>query len=456
MISAAHQLCQKLSPEFVYQGIHKLINRLIRLLNRILLNESYLQLRIGVSVGLISTLYILFFRYVSRSPELTGQSVSFFELRYFWIIPSLVPLVLITDYIVLLCRGAAQISIFVAFGLAFYFIPEMTSYESFIYHPLLIRVSMFFVLSSHMFFLFACRSLKVSTRLMIFFLLEMGLIIFFTKFGQEHFLESFWVIQPYRYIFIFSVLSAESSNHIGFKFLNLRFFTYLLSPTNFITPLPLQFKQWHFRGERHRLKAKAMFYLLLGLVALMGTAVMQLLKHKVFYLHHGSYLAWFLGGGFNYLYFFLFSYSNITIPTALFWWFGIEVPEAYDLPLLATNPQDRWRRWNFHFYDWYFRFIFFPIYKSTRSQFLGVMTVFGATLFIHLGGYNHELLGAVFTNNLSRTYLKKMAFFMGHGLLVYIGMRFTRWFPAGDKLSGWLSVIGMFVIMSFLHYILML
>jgi hypothetical protein len=456
MIIAMHQRFQKFTPDFVYQLIHKFLKKITDLLSRLLLTEKYLHFRLGVGVAFISTLYILFYFYVSKATALSRHGVTFFELRYFWIIPCLVPIILVTDYLVLLCRGSTQASILICFVLAFFFIPNMTAYESFGYYPLLIRVSMFFVLSAHMLILITTRSLTISTRLMIFFLLELGLIVYFTKFGQEPFLESFWVVQPYRYVFLFSILSAEATNHVGLGFLNRRFFTYIFNPTNFITPIPIQYRQWNFNGERHRFKSKALLYLVLGLLALLGTAYMQTHKHYMSYVHHGSWIAWIFGGGFNYIYFFLFSYSNITIPTALFWWFGFDVPDAYDLPLLAGSPQDRWRRWNFYFYDWYFRFIFFPVFKITRSQFLAIMTVFGATLFIHLGGYNHELVTAVVSNSLSRAYLKKMAFFMGHGLLVYLGIRLARFFPSAHKLSGWVSVIGMFVIMSYLHYILML
>jgi hypothetical protein len=192
----------KFTPDVVYQLIHRILKNLTDLIARIILKRKFLHLRLGVTAMILSALFLSFYFLVTLNSEMTGNSTTFFETRYFWIIPTLVPLALITEFIVGLAGGSRAMAVLCAFSMAFLMIPEIASYGDYSYIPMLIRATMFFVLAVHILVLLTTRSLGINERLMIFFVVELFLVSYLFFSGQSFFSESFWVTQPYRYIFM--------------------------------------------------------------------------------------------------------------------------------------------------------------------------------------------------------------------------------------------------------------
>ena len=448
----------KYSPSWVKRTLDFRIDQAVTLLERKIFKSNQKKWLLACATLLVVCFYLALLKFITLNPSFDNERASFFEARFFWIIPTLVPMVLLTDLGAAALKLSQNTSILLCSAITFFAIPEILSYGNPSYFPTLIRLSLIFALSFHICVLFFTRHLKFNARLVIFFTCEVLMIIFFTTHaGYNFFSESFWIGQPYRYLFMFTILSADLTGQSPGQFVGTRFFTYIFNPANLITPIPIDYRDWVPRSENTYLKSKALVYLLFGLAALVGAFLMQKVRLFSWIFYHGEISQiWFFGGPASYLYVFFYSYANITIPVALAWWFGFKVPDAYDMPLLATTPQDRWRRWNFLFYNWYFRFVFFPIFKMTKSQFVAIMVTFAATLFIHLGPLNSEILRSFFAEPLSRHFWRKTSFFLAHGLLVYLGMKYQKYLPNPDKISGWIGVVTMFMVMSMVHYIYML
>lgn len=407
---------------------------------------------------LICSLYGCFLYFLTINPDWNNNHTSFFETRYFWVIPTVVVLFGVANLGLDRLRVRdVNLRLLVIFALVWMVLPQVLSYADPMYSPKLIRIAILFVLSVNLLVLVLVRRVPLSLKVLFFIATELSCVVYLKTTNYEgYFGESFWIIQPLRYVFVFSYLSISLR---GPRLSTLRegsFWSFIMSPTVFITPLPISTEFWRpseSKEELNFLRGKAGLYLLLGLLSLLLTFVIQRMK---FAAHLGSPLfGWrdIVGGVLTYLYYYTFSFSNIVIPVSLLWWLGFKIPEPYDSPLLATTPQDRWRRWNFLFYEWYFKFIFFPVYKKTRSSFLAVALSFAATMMIHLGPRNSEFIIFTVDDQLSRLFIRKVVFFSIHGLLVYAGLKLEPFLPKPNQRRAWLSVICMFVIMSALHYI---
>lgn len=69
---------------------------------------------------------------------------------------------------------------------------------------------------------------------------------------------------------------------------------------------------------------------------------------------------------FFYLYFDFAGYSNMAAGVAR--WFGIRVPYNFNLPFLARNPQDFWKRWHVSLSEWLGSYFFRPFYKWINTK----------------------------------------------------------------------------------------
>ncbi len=78
-------------------------------------------------------------------------------------------------------------------------------------------------------------------------------------------------------------------------------------------------------------------------------------------------LTWSVYAYFFYIYFEFSGYCDIAISIADF--FGIDVPENFEYPFLASNIQDFWNRWHISLSQWMRDHVFFPltIYLTTRK-----------------------------------------------------------------------------------------
>jgi D-alanyl-lipoteichoic acid acyltransferase DltB (MBOAT superfamily) len=78
-------------------------------------------------------------------------------------------------------------------------------------------------------------------------------------------------------------------------------------------------------------------------------------------------LTWSVYAYFFYIYFEFSGYCDVAISIADF--FGINVPENFEYPFLASNIQDFWNRWHISLSQWMRDHVFFPltIYLTTRQ-----------------------------------------------------------------------------------------
>jgi D-alanyl-lipoteichoic acid acyltransferase DltB (MBOAT superfamily) len=77
-------------------------------------------------------------------------------------------------------------------------------------------------------------------------------------------------------------------------------------------------------------------------------------------------LTWSVYAYFFYIYFEFSGYCDVAISIADF--FGINIPENFEYPFLASNIQDFWNRWHISLSQWMRDHVFFPltIYLTTR------------------------------------------------------------------------------------------
>ena len=190
---------------------------------------------------LLSILYILYFFYITESPFFHFLfNPSFFEMRYFWVLPTLVPCILISSSLLQILKFPPFYAVLILFILAWAFIPKFLAGSSYHIFSDLTSLALVFIIFSHILVLLFTHKLPLSLRLICFGALEIFLVLFFKQlFDENTFDKSFWILQPYRYIFIFTILAGEELlNHRRFRF-NLETISFICSPTNFITPLPI-------------------------------------------------------------------------------------------------------------------------------------------------------------------------------------------------------------------------
>jgi hypothetical protein len=130
---------------------------------------------------------------------------------------------------------------------------------------------------------------------------------------------------------------------------------------------------------------------------------------------------------------------------------GFHVPDAFDSPLLAASPADRWRRWNFHIYEWTRLLIFQPALKKFKSLFVALLLAFLATWITHAGSrFNHFLIDPA-GPQAGPEALTHLSFYLWHALAIYIAMKLKNIWPSGQTKRGWIGVLITWVMMIFIH-----
>ena len=297
-----------------------------------------------------------------------------------------------------------------------------------------------------------------SIRTSIFLLLGgsiAGIVAYFPNSSQL--VPNLLLFHFYRFVFVFTNFDPKQVMPMQKSSLS-RNLAFIFSPAYLTTPLPINYSQWKVSGpdEHIKLKSKAAIYLVICLVFLFFMKEVKPLRSLAQKGIEDSFWKWHAFGLANYVYFFLFSYVNITLPISLLWWCGIKLPDPYQLPLLAATPQDRWRRWNTYFYEWFFKFIYLPMYRRTASLAASIFVVFVVTFLLHASRYSDLWLLDVETYPSLRNMSRKYLFFMAHGILVYLGIKYSHLWPSENKPSGWIGVLVMLVVMSFIHGIFLL
>lgn len=257
-----------------------------------------------------------------------------------------------------------------------------------------------------------------------------------------------WVIDMGRLLVVFVILTYEANRervlptwseiHAVFQ------------PFHFLAPVPLE-RQYRESVDQFRLRVKGLLDIWISLGFLYLAILIREAWLSGLQPRNGSWT--FIQGFVNYLAFFLKSYAWIAIPVGLGRWLGLNLYDAFHWPLLSVTPHERWRRWNIYYYNWFYKTVFFPLLRLTRSPFVAVMAVFALTAMMHLFRFNY---GWLFwdTRMQNHPYFSlRIPFFLGHGLIIYLSLQTAPLWPSASSRRGWIGVGIVTALMSALHVI---
>lgn len=220
----------------------------------------------------------------------------------------------------------------------------------------------------------------------------------------------------------------------------------IFSPASISTFLPIRKKHRLF-SDQFSTRLHGVRDFIFGILFLCLALLLE--GHSRANLRHDSVLSFLRFGFIRYLNYFFLSYAWMAFPVGIGRWYGIDLPDYFRHALLAVSPADRWRRWNTYYYDWFFTFIFYPIFRKTRSVFLAVVFVFFATILIHCDTYYYWFFD--FGNFFSDTIIYELClFFIFHAILVYFSIQL---FPQlnGSSRQSWWGVLMTTFLMSLVH-----
>lgn len=445
------------SPLYIQNAFEYFIENLIAQFNKYFFSNLHLAELSNLVLSLLTaSCFAMLFYIINIDPSYeVYKNANFFDSRYFLIFPGMTALLLIFEPIFFITKKIFSrfenyffpILWFVSIFLVAY---TLSSFSYKIQFSLAL-IGLCFVPLSHVALFLLIKKVSISAQLFCFILLEIALILLFRFVVTDNISQfSFWISFPTRYIFPFLMITAYKQLHRNDT--SLDWTNLVFNPINIFSPLPISLAKWRVEPKkRFQLKANSLFYFL---ICFLFIFLLSLLRNPIKEINRSEVveLSVFLKNGFmQYASFFLFSYMTITLPISILQWYGFDLTQAYKLPLLATTPQDRWRRWNTYFYSWYNQFIFVPIYKKTRNLEISIITVFAVTLYIHLGKHNLDFKFDADFFLPSRLFSQKTLFFFSHAIIVILGIRLEKFLPSASSRMSWLNIIFIFILMSFIH-----
>lgn len=441
--------------DLIVQGIDSFVNALER---RIYSRTLWVIIFFEVaSVLVIGLLYYILPHTVLDIDYLHEEQRSIFQFKYFYLVPQLILAIFVVDGVLRLFINNTSVRLTVCFFASFIFYAQLWSDHFPYLSSLLVALALCLSVLLHILILIATRQSNTSVRIGLFFLLEISMILSGYYIFRPWLQNSFMVLQLYRYAMIYSsVAVVDQQNSKGYYHQLGRHISYFLSPTHLISPLPVPSKEWHsLSNKTGYLKVKSLLFLIISWVFIILAGRLDQLRNSSYATDEYGFGTSLQIGFINYIFYFLVSYANVNIIVSLLWWFGKNIPNPYRLPLLAPNPQDRWRRWNTYFYDWSFRYIYFPVVKKVSSSFLGIVAVFLVMSFFHMSNvtddYSVEFSEIQMSAGVSTIFIRKIVFFMLHALMVYGGIKFKNFFPNEYSKSAWWGVLAMLFLMSAVH-----
>ena len=249
-----------------------------------------------------------------------------------------------------------------------------------------------------------------------------------------------------RMIFPFSLLSLEAQ--AGKKSSRLMEWVAIFPPTILFTPLPIESKDRVFTAD-WSLRLRGLRDVLRGILFVFMAFILR--RHLTAFPMQQNVGGVFGYGFITYIYYFFGSYAWMALPFGILRWYGMKVPDYFNFPLLSTSPGERWRRWNTYYYNWYYKVIFFPLYKKTRSMLIGIFTVFFVTALLHSGRLSYGPLFGVQKLLVNPLSLQLALFFGAHAFLIFLSLKFPQLWPAGEKRRGWWGVLVLTLLMSLVH-----
>lgn len=227
------------------------------------------------------------------------------------------------------------------------------------------------------------------------------------------------------------------------------FKNYLLFPYTIYSPLTIDLKKWS-GIVRDDLKVKGFFDIVLALLFFIFARECYELTEDLYYSNF--FFNMLIRGLLIYLFYYFYSVSWYTLPLGLARIMGYDLPSTCSFPLLASSPQERWRRWNRYFYHFFRTVVFIPIYKKTSSLFLAVMGCFAFMGISHADNADVPF-NFMYFNNSGIVLGGWLRFSLAHGLLVYLGIKTQYYWPKMEKQSGWIGVVLTWFLMIFTHFL---
>lgn len=259
--------------------------------------------------------------------------------------------------------------------------------------------------------------------------------------------EFFWLdhYRPNRMLFLILLPLLEPAIRGGAE-QGALFGRQLWFPLQLIYPVPTRLQQWSLSPERAKVQVRGLLDVLIG----MGFLVIHSYMSKVPLAKNDlDGFSEFLGFGLHcYVETYFLSCGSISVPIGLARIWGFSLPDPYSLPLLAASPFDRWRRWNSYFYHFYRWAVFLPLARKFESLFVAVMGTFVITILFHVGGASpitvHRFEEYYLAGNIA-------AFFLAHGLVVYLGLKLNLPVFRGAERKGWGGVALTWALMVLVH-----
>jgi hypothetical protein len=267
------------------------------------------------------------------------------------------------------------------------------------------------------------------------------LVLSFLIEGPWHF-GYLQLLRPQRVLFLI-LLSLLSALPGQVRENNRRAFFQIFFPLNLVYQIPFTLEHWkvspHIRRQRVRGLwdiSVAGFYFYLFYFTSQGVLMPKTLPD---YLHAGL---------FTYIETYLLSAASICLPVGVERIMGFNFEDAFVVPLLASSPFERWRRWNTYYYRFYSVVIFMPLARKMKMLFLPIMATFAAAIVFHSFTRNLAELAYGHTQALA---MGVVWFFLAHGLAVYVSIKWRFKIYDGTKLIGWLGVLATWVMMIGIH-----
>jgi hypothetical protein len=133
----------------------------------------------------------------------------------------------------------------------------------------------------------------------------------------------------------------------------------------------------------------------------------------------------------SYLYWALLESTKFNLMVALFRFFGVNVDDNFNFPLLATSPVQLWRRWNIYNRKLLLKFVYFPLGGNRRHVYRNILLTFLASaLLLHTG-----FLGSPWWSCDPGQLRDWVLYFAGQGLLV-CGAYWWQNRPFWERLPG--------------------
>ena len=220
----------------------------------------------------------------------------------------------------------------------------------------------------------------------------------------------------------------------------------LMFPFNWIFAMPTDSHEYSVVKKTNKKITIGLVSVLFGSQALY---LLYLIKSSISFSYSGNnFFDFFKFGLYIYTYFYLFSFGISKVYYGCGNLIGHDWADPFDTPLLAHTPSERWRRWNTQYYNFYNRYLFFSLRKNGVSLFgcIFIIFIFSAVIHFDISSYNSTDLKYIV-----HSIKQLLIYFILHGLLVFISIKYPKMWGDKSKMTGWIGVLLTNFLMMAIH-----